>query len=79
VFLSLVLLVLAITGIALNHSEAIDLNDHYVPAWISGLYLDAGVVTGLQESECIFFSVGGISMPIKLTWRLAPNVGQGEL
>ena len=59
VFLSLFLFVLALSGIALNHSEAIELNDHYVPAWIAGFYLDAGDVTGLQEPGRMLYSVGG--------------------
>jgi hypothetical protein len=59
VFLSFFLFLLATTGIVLNHSEAIDLDDRFVPAWIAGFYLDAEAATGLLEADRIFYSVGG--------------------
>jgi len=59
VTLALFLCLLAMTGIALNHSDEIGLDENYVPGWIARLYLGSTEVLGIQSSNHFFYSLGG--------------------
>tara|TARA_R110002111_G_scaffold125706_5_gene190115 strand:- start:243 stop:977 length:735 start_codon:yes stop_codon:yes gene_type:complete len=59
VFVSVFLCLLAITGIALNHSEALALDKKYVPGWIAAFYLGSTEVRGIQKEDQYLYSFGG--------------------
>lgn len=59
VALALFVCLIAITGIALNHSDDIGLDKNYVPGWIARLYLGSNEVLGIQSSDQFFYSLGG--------------------
>jgi hypothetical protein len=58
IFVALFLILLSITGIAVNHSEQFDLSSRYVPGWIATFYLDSETVLGLEQGDRIYYAIG---------------------
>lgn len=59
VVLALFLCLLAVTGIALNHSDELGLDERYVPAWVASFYLGSDEVFGIQIENHYAYSFGG--------------------
>ena len=59
IFVAVFLCLLAITGIALNHSEVLGLDKKYVPGWVAEFYLGSTEVRGIRNADQYLYSLGG--------------------
>ncbi|MBV1876137.1 MAG: PepSY domain-containing protein [Pseudomonadales bacterium] len=68
VFFSLFLILLAVTGILLNHTETLQLNKHTVPAAVAARYYDSGeAVFGYQLLGQYYYTLSGFLYQDQLT------------
>lgn len=59
IFLAIFLILLSVTGVAINHSQQFKLSDRYVPGWIASFYLDDESTKGLAQGDQVYYAIGG--------------------